>query len=118
MYEEFDRFIKCFYKDFRTLTIYESADIITKRRIETIMLNSLNLDDESFIILLDKENLFDKSFDLDEGFEYFFKARTISRGGGVAILINNELQCESIDDEQFFIEGILETITCKIIIAS
>jgi hypothetical protein len=72
VYEEFDRFIKCFYKDFRTLTIYESADIITKRRIETIMLNSLNLDNESFIILLDKENLFDKSFDLDEGFEYFF----------------------------------------------
>ena len=50
------------------------------------------------------------------GFEYFFKARTASRGGGVAILINNELQCERIDDEQYFNEGILEIITCKIII--
>ena len=67
----------------------------------------------SIIFLQEIWSSIDLSFN---GFEYFFKARTTSRGGGVAILIDNELQCERINDDQFFYEGILEIITCKIVI--
>ena len=71
-YDNFEKFIKCFYTEYRNLDIYKSSDIITKRRIETIMLNSLNLQDGNLVILLDKENLFEKTFDPNDGFEYFF----------------------------------------------
>ena len=71
-YSNFEKFIKCFYIEFRNLEIYKSSDLITKRRIETIMLNSLNLTDDYSVILLNKENLFENIFDLDDGFEYFF----------------------------------------------
>ena len=71
-YSNFEKFIKCFYTEFRNLEIYKSSDLITKRRIETIMLNSLNLTEDNLVILLDKENLFEKTFDVDDGFEYFF----------------------------------------------
>ena len=50
-----------------------------------------------------------------EGYDYYFKSRTIQRGGGIALLINNEIQSELIEDA-FFEEGIFEAITCKIII--
>ncbi len=51
-----------------------------------------------------------------EGFEYLYRARNNSWGGGVALLINNEIQSELINDDNYFNEGILETLTCKIII--
>ena len=51
-----------------------------------------------------------------DGFEYFSRARTTSRGGGVALLVNNEYQVEQLNDEQYFIENIFECIACKITI--
>lgn len=70
--EEFQNFIKCFYLEFRNLNIYKNSDLITKRRIETIMLNSLTLSEENAVLLLsDKDDLFEAAYDREDGFDYF-----------------------------------------------
>ena len=113
-FEDFDEFSKCFYKEFRNLAIYKSANLITKRRIETIMLNSINLDQNNTIILLDKENLFDKSFDLDEGFEFFF---TTMNGLGTDFYNKRKLDIDYKKIITFIVIAVIVALVAKKLIA-
>ena len=48
----FDKFIECFYKNFRNLNVYITSSIKTKSQMESIMYNSLKLLDEKNIVLV------------------------------------------------------------------
>lgn len=113
-FENFNKFSKCFYNEFRNLTIYKSSDLITKRRMETIMLNSINLDENSTIILLDKENLFDKSFDLDEGFDFFF---TTMNGLGTDFYNKRKLDVDYKRIITFIVIAVIVALVAKKLIA-
>ena len=67
-------FIRCFANEFRNLGIYKSSDLLTKRRIETIMINSLYLSKKDSIVYAEtKSNLLDGiKYENSDGFDFFF----------------------------------------------
>ena len=78
------------------------------------MLNALNLDKESVIILLDNENLFEKSFIIDEGFEYFF---TTMNGLGTDFYNKRKLDIDYKKVITFIIIAIIVALVAKKIIS-
>ena len=72
---EFKSFSDCFYKDFRNLNVYKKSDLLTKKRIENLMLNTMHLaeDFESNLVMLkDKEGKIEDFFmGEDDGFTFF-----------------------------------------------
>lgn len=73
--DQFEYFINCFYGDFRNLSVYKNSDLLTKNRIETLMLNSMHLKNDigdGFVVTLDKNDLYESTFaGDDDGFIFF-----------------------------------------------
>ena len=74
--QNYEDFIFCIYNEFRSYRIYKTADILTKERIEHIVLNSLILiNDKGFVATLKKNeewDEFDKVYSHGEGFLFFY----------------------------------------------
>ena len=69
---EFDPFISCFYGEFRNMNAYKNTNIETKRRIEGIMINVINLKDGGDVFLLDKKDNVEELFQgQKDGFNFF-----------------------------------------------
>ena len=72
---EFKSFSDCFYKDFRNLNVYKKSDLLTKKRIENLMLNTMHLAEDfesNLVILKDKEGkIVDSFMGEDDGFTFF-----------------------------------------------
>ena len=72
---EYEAFIFCFYDEFRNYRIYKTSDILTKERIEHIVINSLALiKEEGRVATLKKLDWdeFDRIYEHGEGFEFFY----------------------------------------------
>ncbi len=79
---DFENFIKCFYKEFRKIDIYKSSTVLTKKDIEKLMFNSLQLIDDVPVFKKDKVIFKDKTYNMGKrsfietkkgGFDYFYK---------------------------------------------
>jgi len=71
---DYNIFIRCFASEFRNLGVYKSSNLLTKRRIETIMINSLFLtQDDSKVYASTKDSLTDSlAYENPDGFDFFF----------------------------------------------
>ena len=71
---DYNIFIRCFASEFRNLGVYKSSNLLTKRRIETIMINSLYLTQEdSEVYATAKNNLIGGiTYESSDGFDFFF----------------------------------------------
>ena len=71
---DYDIFIRCFASEFRNLGVYKSSNLLTKRRIETIMINTLYLTQEdSEVYATAKDNLIGGiTYESSDGFDFFF----------------------------------------------
>ena len=71
---DYNIFIKCFASEFRNLGVYKSSNLLTKRRIETIMINSLYLTQEdSEVYASAKDSLIGGiTYKNADGFDFFF----------------------------------------------
>ena len=83
----------------------------------TNFIDALTFNKSKISVIFCQETWHNLSINFD-GFVFINKARTYSRGGGVAMFINNEIQYELIDDSSFYEECIFECITAKIFIDS
>lgn len=81
--KNFENFIKCFYQEFRSLQVYQSSTILTKKDMEKIMYNSLQLIDgvpvatENRVTYEDKSISFGKRSNMfikKGGYDYFYNA--------------------------------------------
>ena len=71
---DYNIFIRCFASEFRNLGVYKSSNLLTKRRIETIMINSLYLTQEdSEVYASAKDSLIGGiTYENSDGFDFFF----------------------------------------------
>ena len=73
-----------------------------------------------FDIIAVSETWFDKNTNCDfyllNGYELFSVSRNSSRGGGVAIYVNNSLKCKKVDAKCICEEGNFECISLEIVI--
>ena len=71
--KDYKSFITCFSNQFRNFEIYQKSDLLSKRRMETIVSNALYLTIPSSKVYAEAKNYSDKSvvYSSDEGFNYF-----------------------------------------------
>jgi hypothetical protein len=71
--EDYKSFITCFSSQFRNFEIYQKSDLLSKRRMETIVSNALYLTIPGSKVYAEAKNYSDKGvvYSSDEGFNYF-----------------------------------------------
>ena len=71
--EDYETFIKCFASQFRNFEIYQNSDLLSKRRMETIVSNALYLTvpNSKVYAFARKESMSGTTYSSNEGFNYF-----------------------------------------------
>ena len=71
--EDYEPFIKCFASQFRNFEIYQKSDLLSKRRMETIVSNALYLTvpNSKVYAFAKNESMKGTTYSSYQGFNYF-----------------------------------------------
>ncbi|MDA7704075.1 hypothetical protein N8794_00430 [Candidatus Pelagibacter sp.] len=110
--EDYEPFIKCFSSQFRNFEIYQKSDLLSKRRMETIVSNSLYLTRPGSKVYAETKNYLEKGqmYSSSDGFN-FFVTYMDKLGSDYFLKVKDEVDWEKVI--KFIIIAIIMAIVAK-----